>query len=141
MALEESPRTGGLLLAACLAVLPLAGCQTAGEADTFKSIDIDRDGRLTSSEVETYGFKRMFHRFDTDNDGAITVKDMDGTATNLISQRDLNRDGKVTYVEYETVGRRLGIVKKFFMSADTDGNGWISRKEEKDYLAAGGGPL
>ena len=138
-----SKRTSGTgrLIAIGLWATLLAACQTTRDSDVFGVIDTDRNGRLTVDEVESYGFKRMFNRFDKNKDKLITADDLDGAAPNLMRQRDLNRDGQVTYEEYTTVGRRLGIVKKFFMAADTDGNGWVSRQEQKAYLATGGGTL
>lgn len=136
-----SPRKTIQPLAAGLLAVLLAACQTPRQTSAFEDIDSDKDGRLSIGEVETYGFKRMFNRLDSDNDGLITARDAEGTTANVLRQRDLNGDGQVTYEEYAKAGRKFGIVKKFFMAADADGNGWVSRQEESDYLSAGGGAL
>lgn len=128
-------------MAAALLTALLAACQTTRQTTAFEEIDTDRDDRLTIDEVETYGFKRMFNRLDTDNDSVITIRDAGGNTANVLRQRDLDADGRVTYEEYAKAGRRLGIVKKFFMAADADDNGWVSRQEQTDYLSAGGGSL
>lgn len=138
---SKTSRSSFRPLATGILTILLAACQTTRQTSAFEDIDTNRDDRLSIDEVETYGFKRMFNRLDTDNDGVITVRDADGNTTNVLRQRDLDGDGQVTFEEYAKAGRKLGIVKKFFMAADADGNGWVSRQEQADYLSEGGGAL
>jgi len=138
---NKTSRSSFRPLATGILAILLAACQTTRQTSAFEDIDTNRDDRLSIDEVETYGFKRMFNRLDNDNDGVITVRDADGHTTNVVRQRDLDADGQVTYAEYAKAGRKLGIVKKFFMAADADGNGWVGRQEQADYLSEGGGAL
>ena len=123
-----------LILVAALSATAIAGCRTGKNADIFRTIDSDRSGYLTLPEVESYGFKRMFTRFDRDGDGAITGQDLGETSPNLMRARDLDRDGRITLEEYTTAGRRQDTVKNLFRAADADGDGKISAEETGKYL-------
>jgi hypothetical protein len=138
------PRTAQapLVAASCLVAAALAACRTTtGETDYFTVIDSNNDGRLVLEEVEAYGFRRMFNRFDKNRDEVITTEDLGQTAPNLMGQRDLDGDGRVTYEEYASAGRKLGTVKKLFFAADTNRDGSITRQEEETYLFAGGAAI
>lgn len=134
-------KTSKRLMAAGLAASCLAACQTTQQSDVFVVIDGNADGQLTLEEVETYGFKRMFNRFDKNKDNVITEDDLGTPDPNLMRLRDLDGDGQITYAEYSTAGHRQGTVKKLFDAADTDGNGVISKGEEEAYMSISGGVL
>lgn len=114
------------------------GCRSGKDNAVFSSIDNDRSGSLTLEEVEIYGFKRMFARFDKDGDGLITPGDLQGTSSNLMRTRDLDRNGKVTLAEYAEAGQKQGAVKKVFRAADSNGDGLISEQETRNYLGSAG---
>jgi hypothetical protein len=118
--------------------MAVLGCRSGKDGDVFPLIDGDRNGYLTLSEVEDYGFRRMFDRFDSDGDGSITKNDLQSASPNLMRKRDLNRDGRVTLEEYKEAGRRQGSVRKLFSAADADGDGKISKGETSNYLSGSG---
>ena len=137
----EKSKNARRLAASALAAACLAACQTTQKSDVFTLIDSDSNGQLTLEEVETYGFKRMFNRFDKNKDNVITVEDLESADPNLMRLRDLDGDGRITYAEYSTAGHQQGTVKKLFDMADTDGNGLISKGEERAYMSVTGGVL
>jgi hypothetical protein len=121
-----------------LLAMAFLGCRSGKSDDVFPLIDSDKSGYLTLSEVEDYGFRRMFGRFDTDGDGAITSSDLQSGSPNLMRTRDLNRDGQVTFEEYEKVARRQGLASKLFSAADANSDGKISEEETGVYLRGSG---
>lgn len=133
------PRVTGPWLTALLFATMLPACRTTKEADVFTAIDRNGNGSLSLVEVEDYGFKRMFGRFDTNKDGVINSADGESAGPNLLRARDLNHDGQITFGEYAEGGRRQGAVKTLFRAADANHDGSISPQETKEYLAAGGG--
>ena len=122
------------ILATALAATAMVGCSTVKNADVFRTIDSDESGYLTLPEVESYGFKRMFTRFDKDGNGVVTAQDLGGTSPNLMRARDLDHDGQITLEEYTKAGRRENAVKNLFLAADSDGDGKISATETREYL-------
>ena len=138
----KSPKNAFCPFTAGVLSMLLAACQTTTrEPEAFATIDTDRDGRLSVEEVETHGFRQIFNRLDKNNDEVITQDDLQDGSDKVMRDRDLNRDGKVTREEYATVGRRLGIVKKFYMAADADGDGYVTRAEQQNYSSAGRLPV
>lgn len=134
----KSPKNAFCPLTAGLLAMLLAACQTTTrEPEAFATIDTDRDGRLSVEEVETHGFRQIFDRLDKDSDELITREDLRDGSSNVLRERDLNRDDKVTREEYALVGRRLGVVRKFYMAADADGDGYVTRAEQQNYAARG----
>lgn len=122
------------ILTTALAATAMVGCRTEKSADVFRTIDSDESGFLTLSEVESYGFKRMFARFDKDGNGVVTARDLGATSPNLMRARDLNHDGQITLEEYTKAGRREKTVKNLFRAADSDADGKISTTETREYL-------
>jgi len=122
------------LMVTALLTTTILGCRTGKNADVFRTIDSDKSGYLNLPEVEAYGFKRMFARFDKDGDGAVTAQDLGETSPNLMRARDLDRNGRITLEEYTAAGRRQNTVKNLFRAADSDGDGRISPAETREYL-------
>lgn len=139
MPLKLLPSKARHLLTAGMTVALLPACRTTRETDMFTAIDSDRSGSLTLVEAESYGFKRMFDRFDKNKDGVISSADGESAGPNLLRTRDLDGDGKITFEEYAKAGRQQGAVKRLFNAADADHDGKISPQETQQYLSAGGG--
>ena len=110
----------------------------------FKERDADKNGVVTKAEIEAFQralFARanqerhaaLFQRLDADKSGQLSPGEFAGlnlptspvNATPLLSTVDLNRDGKITLVEYRTGKLRN------FDSLDADKDGIVSVVEMK----------
>ncbi len=111
----------------------LTGCATRSDKDLFTEADANKDGRLTLEEVNAMGLPRLFDRFDGNRDGAVTQAEAQavepGFDLKLFTERDLNKDGKVSYEEYLQVARRRGGLKQHFAAVDTNRDGFIDKAE------------
>lgn len=124
-----------------LLALTLASCQTIEtDRDLFVQCDTDKDGRLSYDEVRTMGYPRLFGRFDTDGDGRVTLAEVQarepGFDPKLFAERDLNRDGTVTFEEYCKVADRKGGIRELFAKVDTNGDGHIDKTEAQAHVAS-----
>ncbi len=119
----------------------LTGCQTTEtDRDLFVKADSDKDGKLTLKEVNTMGLPRLFGRFDGNADGFVTMAEANavepGFDPALFTERDLNKDGKVSFEEYRQVAERKGVLKEKFAAIDTNHDGCIDKTEAEAYAAA-----
>lgn len=124
-------KTTAFLLTA--ATLGLASCAAPSDKDLYREADKDKDGRLTLAEVNAVGLPRLFHRFDTDGNGSVTLAEARAVDAEFkdkeFTTRDLNKDGKVTYAEYDKVAQAKGGLKKQFAAIDTNKDGFIDKAE------------
>lgn len=109
----------------------------------FNKMDADKDGRLTKKEVEDYQRAvsilaaqqrniALFQALDADKSGTLSPAEFaklpmqsPPSPAPLILAMDLNRDGKITLVEYRTA------TQANFDRMDTDKDGIISAAEMK----------
>ena len=124
-----------------LLALALASCQTIEtDRDLFVQCDTDKDGRLSCDEVCTMGYPRLFGRFDPDGDGRVTLADVKARQPDfdpkLFAERDLNRDGTVTFEEYCKVADRKGGIRELFAKVDTNRDGYIDKTEAQAHVAS-----
>jgi Ca2+-binding EF-hand superfamily protein len=99
---------------------------------------------LASSAVAWAGdLAKKIDKIDTDNDGKISRSEYDACATRMFSEADADQDGALTLAEIETaakdaprggnkrddMGRSHWLGKDKFKECDTDGDGRISVAE------------
>lgn len=85
---------------------------------SFETFDLNSDGVLEASEVET-GMKphitrrisRMMKRFDQDDDGRVTREEFEKPTRHRFAMRDINKDGKITEDDLPPMMRGLGILR------------------------------
>lgn len=99
----------------------------------FAGTDTDRDGRLSSAEYAASS-TRLFSAMDIDDDGGLTVSEMDGariamringgpSSEKMIANADNDGDEKLTIAEF------VGDVNRRFARVDTDADGFLTRQE------------
>jgi Ca2+-binding EF-hand superfamily protein len=139
----------GAVAAAVLAVPGFAGDK---DGDKWKSMDSNNDGFITQAE-HAAGARQMFEKMDGDRDGRVTSTEMQeahdmharDTAQHQASHEgrydkgktskmspdqmmkkvDSNKDGAISASEHEESSRRM------FTEMDTDGDGRLSKDEMK----------
>lgn len=128
-------------LAPGLLALALAACQTAEtDRDLFLKADTNKDGKLSLSEVCELGYPRLYGRFDANGDGRVTFAEAKARQPDfdekLFTERDLNRDGTVTYEEYVKVAEDKGGMAEAFALVDTNRDAQIDKAEAQVYAAS-----
>lgn len=118
-----------LICGATLLVLPAA---FASNAAKFKILDTNNDGRVSRAEYAA-GATLMFNRLDTDDDGILTVAEMEachqlkntGNSGDKKDEKavDTNASGQLTRAENEAAA------DKMFTQLDTDKDGYLSKEE------------
>lgn len=112
---------------------------TETDRDLFLKADTDKDGRLSLAETNKAGLPRLFGRFDLDGNGSVSFEDVRKVEPDFerkdFDERDLNRDGRVSYAEYEQVIMKKGGLKPWFVQADQDGDGYITTQEAQAFHA------
>lgn len=120
-----------MLSTAAVVILFFPACRK--ESKVFTDLDLDRNHRLTLSEIEAAVVTGLFNTYDGDYDGVITLAEWrkldpagDG---NFMRQRDLNHDGRITREEAKTHAHRQGFCYDVLHQADRNGNGSLDRRE------------
>lgn len=122
------------LLTVAFAVLS-SSCATKPAAPTpeesFKSADLDGNGKVSRSEYDSHQISEMFARFDENKDSAISEKeflDNGGTAAGF---RKINASGSGS-ITLQEARASTGVRKSLdapFKEADKNGNGQVSMEE------------
>jgi Ca2+-binding EF-hand superfamily protein len=125
----------------------VTNCATKPSAPTpeqsFKSADLNGDGKVSRSEYDSHQIGEMFARFDGNKDSAISEKeflDNGGTAQGF---RKINTSGSGS-ITLQEAKASAGVRKSLdapFKEADKNGNGQVSieeflayRKDAFDYV-------
>lgn len=113
---------------------------TETDRDLFTQADTNRDGHLSLEEVNKMGLPRMFNRFDVNGDGFVTLDEARKVEPdfddNLFTERDLNKDGRVSYQEYEKIALSKGGLRKAFSGVDANQDGIIDKAEAEAHVAS-----
>lgn len=122
-----------LVLMAWAVLSQCAGPGVKADRQAFRAADANGDGKLSLAEAEAFEYRRIFDTVDLDGDGVVTLQEAKEISPDFtlakFREYDLNRDGKVTYAEFEKVQKAKGDVKKRFLAADLDGDGFVTKKE------------
>jgi Ca2+-binding EF-hand superfamily protein len=108
---------------------------TTQKPDTFKKIDRNGDGKISSDEYRAYWIG-IFGVIDTDKDGKITEGEIHARADKRVSEIDRDRNGGLTKDEFLTLPKPEGKLPEKtaagetrFAQADTDSDGGINLNE------------
>ena len=126
----------------------LSACQTTAEAppavDRFAQADTNHDGRLSPDEGSNYFVGIIFLSCDLNKDGKLTWEEWNvpgsGRTKAKFDQADTNKDGSLSMDEALAYGRKRGAFKKEFDTADTNHDGYVTREEAQAFYASTEGP-
>jgi hypothetical protein len=81
----------------------------------FRKADSSASGGATASRPPVYSEKEaMFRQLDIDGDGFVSKAEAAGNATATLGfdRADRNRDGKLSFAEYDSIGKPAPAAKK-----------------------------
>ena len=81
----------------------------------FRKAETNASGGATASRPPVYSEKQaMFRQLDIDGDGFVSKAEAAGNATATLGfdRADRNRDGKLSFAEYDSIGRPPAPAKK-----------------------------
>jgi hypothetical protein len=116
----------GLLAGLVIAVQPPAAfAKGKGVCATLAAINPDNDGTLDLNEAKQAA-TALFDKLDTDKDGSLTTKELQGRLSKKeLAAGDPDKDKSLTKDEF------LAIVEARFKAADANGEGTIDCDEAK----------
>ncbi len=117
-----------------LLLVLLSSLTACREKDSlFTTLDLNRNHRISLTELEQGVTDGLFKTYDADRDDIITTSEWrkldpagDGS---FMRQRDGNRDGRITRPEAMASMRRRGFCRELLQETDTNNNGAIDPKE------------
>jgi hypothetical protein len=132
-------------IAVALAVL--SSCQTTTEAptvDRFAQADANHDGKLSPDEGSNYFVGIIFLSCDLNKDGKLTWEEWNvpgsGRTKAKFDEADADKDGSLSMDEALAYGRKRGAFQKEFNAADTNHDGYVTREEAQAFYASTEGP-
>lgn len=123
----------------------LTACQTTTAPDQFSMADLNTDGKLSHEEARDYLVTTNFAALDANKDNVLTKAEAnpanDSKLAKLFTQRDTNKDGKVSLAEAQAYARKKGTTDPIVNDADANKDGFITRAEAQAYLGSKEGPI
>lgn len=115
---------------AALITLALPACTSH---DGFKRADADKSGDVSRAEFDRYLIQALFAESDANRDGKVTFAEWQTVNPNTDKKRfsapDKDGDRAVTPAEAKTFMDKNGTLAELFSRIDTDKNGSISKEE------------
>jgi hypothetical protein len=132
----------GVIMHKSVLLLPLAlffgACSTMGP--NFKNADVNHDRKLSKQEFTDGVVEVMFPKYDTNGDGVVVLAEWqaaEGKGNNkFFSDRDLNKDGKVTKAEARKSASNGPRLAALFTEVDVNADGYITVTEIEAYKKA-----
>lgn len=118
------------LLLTTAVVLPLAlnseaWARSASASKAMRAIDTDNDGTIDLKEAQAAG-EATFDKLEKDKDGSLTTKELQGRVSRKdLKAADSDNDGTLDKKEYGS------LIEQRFKAADPDGDGTLDAKELK----------
>ena len=97
-----------------------------------KGTDVNGDGVFSKDEVLQARQKQLdkkFVKFDQNQDGQITMNELEGKRGGLAKKADVNKDGVITTAEAREHMNKN--VDKYFSKKDTNSDGVLDQQERK----------
>lgn len=136
---QENPSLMKAIPLSLALAFALSACTTT-KPDRFVTADANKDGKLSSVEVNDYFVLSVFEARDTNKDGKITKAEWDPQISKGDSiefdKRDANKDGAVTVAEASAYAMKKGTYTSAVKEADTNKDGAVSREEAVAYYAS-----
>lgn len=114
-----------LMLFTCLNAFAQVCAEAQGKPE-FQKIDADKNGFVSSAEMQTYQGEK-FKQLDSNKNGLVDSEELSGDNTVEYEGADTNQDGKISPQESESQFHR------YFAAMDTDKDNQISIDEYTDY--------
>src|SRR5689334_7236600 len=133
-------------------VTALTSCQTTTTGTTstptaeerFAKADANHDGKLSPNEASDYFVSNIFESADQNKDGKVTWDEWNvpgsGRTKAKFDAADTNHGGVLPLEEALAYGRKRHAFKKEFDEADTNHDGYVTLAEAKAYYASKEGP-
>ena len=136
-----------MLSALPLVVAALSSCQTSGPLgaeDRFSKADTNHDGKLSPDEASDYFVRKVFAGRDLNHNGKLTWQEwhVEGAKDSRarFNAADVDKDGSLSLDEAEAYARKRPVFTESFRKADTNHDGFVTRKEARAYYASTEGP-
>jgi Ca2+-binding EF-hand superfamily protein len=124
------PTSLAILALSAAVVLPVAPisvawARSASATKAMRTIDTDNDGSIDLKEAQAAG-GATFDKLEKDKDGTLTTKELQGRVSRTdLKTADGDHDGTLDKTEYGA------LVEQRFKAADPDGDGTVDAKELK----------